>query len=104
VSDDGDAAGIRSAEVRTEADLRNALRHWILRASPGLAPEELTDATPIIERGILKSIQVMDLLLTLEKLLGRRIEAEQLRPGVFRSIDAIVASFFVRAPEPGERP
>lgn len=94
MSGDGGAAGIRGAEALTEAAFRSALRDWIVRSSPSLAPEDLTDATPIIERGYLDSLQVMELLLTLEKLLGKRIEAEQLQPGVFRSIDAIVASFF----------
>lgn len=78
--------------MRTEDEIRRALRQWIYACSKHSA--ELTDATPIIEQRIITSLQVMDLILYIEKLRGRRIEMDDLKPGVFRDINAIYESFF----------
>jgi len=74
--------------------IRQALRDWIVANSGKVAPEEVTEETPIIERRIISSLQVMDLILFLEQLGGRPIDVERLEPGAFHSIDAIVRGFF----------
>lgn len=74
--------------------IRQALRDWIVANSGKVVPEELTGATPIIERRIISSVQVMDLILFLEQLGGKPIDVERLEPGAFHSIEAIVRGFF----------
>lgn len=80
--------------MRTEVEIRSALRDWVVRTNGKVAPEEIRDDTPILEKRIVKSLDVMDLILFLEELSGRPIDVEKLKPGVFRSIDAIWENFF----------
>lgn len=80
--------------MKSESEARRALRDWIVKTNGKIRPEELTDETPIIERRIISSLQVMDLLLLLEELTGKSIEAENLKAGVFQSIDTLYENFF----------
>jgi len=80
-------------EGKSEGEFRAALRDWIV-ALGKVGPSGLADDTPVIERRIVTSVQVMDLILFLEELLGEPIDVETLKPGSFRSIDAIVANFY----------
>jgi len=85
--------------MKTENEIRQALRDWIARKSGGkVQPHEVTDQTPIIEQRIISSVQAMDLILFIEKLRGRPVDVERLKVGVFRTIDAIYASFFTDGP------
>lgn len=82
--------------MTSETEFRSALRAWIV-ARGKITAAELADDTPVIERRIVTSVQVMDLILYLEELRGEPIDVENLKPGVFRSIDAIVANFHAGA-------
>ena len=75
-------------------DTRDALRQWIAGASDKATLNDLGDDTPLFRNGILKSIQVSDLILYIEELAGRAVDVEQIKPGVFRDIDTIHRSFF----------
>jgi len=77
-----------------ETEARRRLRAWIVQTAGGIREDELTDETPIIERRLIRSLRIPDLILFIEELSGRPVQPEQLRPGVFRSVDAIVANFF----------
>lgn len=80
--------------MKAEAEIRRTLREWVLKTSTKITPDELTEETPIIEQGIISSLQIMDLILFLEQLTGRSIDVAQLKPGVFRNIDVIYRNFF----------
>ena len=80
--------------MKSESQIRCALREWVVLASGQVEAADLDDETPIIERRILRSAQVMDLILYLESLRGSAIDVEQLAAGAFRSIDAIYERFF----------
>jgi hypothetical protein len=56
--------------------------------------DELADDTPIFRNGILKSVQVTDLILYIEELAERSVDVEKIKPGVFRDVDTIYRSFF----------
>ena len=79
---------------KPEPELRAELRAWILKKSPKVKPEDLKDDTPLIAGGVLKSLQVMELILWIERAAQVSIDVESLKPGTFRSIDAIAAMFF----------
>lgn len=83
--------------MKSEAEIRQALREWVVRINGKITPDVLTDHTPIIERRIVTSLQIADLLLFLEELTGRAIDVEKLKPGVFRDIDMIYETFFSKA-------
>jgi acyl carrier protein len=80
--------------MKTESEVRQTLREWIVKKNGRIPAQDLVDDTPIIERRIISSLQLTDLILMLEKLSGNPIDAEMLRPGAFRDINAIYRNFF----------
>jgi len=80
--------------MKTETEIREALRSWIANTNGKVQPEQLSDETPIIEQRIITSLQVMDLIFFIEKLSDRSIDVESLKVGVFRNINAIYDNFF----------
>ncbi len=83
--------------VEDETEVRDALRSWVHEHSAVPIGPDFTDATPLIASRFLTSLQVTDLLLHIEELRGEPLDVGQLRPGVFRDIDAIYATFFAAA-------
>ena len=80
--------------MKTQVEIRKTLRDWVVRTNGKITAAEVLDDTPILERRIVKSLDIMDLILFLEELRGAPIDVEKLRPGVFRDIDAIWKNFF----------
>jgi acyl carrier protein len=79
----------------SEETVKSALKDWIAKKSGGkIALADLKDDTPIIEQRIISSLQVMDLILHLERLRGKPVEVESLKPGAFSTVAAIHANFF----------
>ena len=71
---------------------REKLRAFVLDSTES-AIADLTDQTHLFENGILKSIQVMDLILFVEEISGQEIDVEGLKPGAFKDIDTIIKNF-----------
>lgn len=84
--------------MKDEAAVRRQIREWVVRKSGKVTPGELTDDTAILERRLITSLQVMDLILFIEELSGASIDVSQLKQGVFRNVDAIWRSFFAARP------
>lgn len=80
--------------MKSDVEIRESLRRWIAAKSGKITAEELRDDTPIIEKRIISSVQVMDLILYLEELREQPVDVQSLRPGNFRDIDAIMQNFF----------
>jgi len=80
--------------MRSEAEIRESLRDWIVKTNGKIRPEQLNDETPIIEQRIISSLQVMDLIFFIENLSNRSIDVESLKVGVFSSINTIYDAFF----------
>lgn len=74
---------------------RERLREWVIRGGR-IRREDLRDDTPLIERRVITSLQVMDLILLIEDLGGRRVDVAQLTPGLFKDIDTICRNFLER--------
>ena len=72
---------------------REALRAWVREHAPAGVGDGFDDRTPLIASRLLTSLQVTDLLLFLEELRGTPLDPRSLRPGVFRDIDTIAATF-----------
>lgn len=81
----------------TESEIRQRLRAWIVNRARD-KPDDLRDDMPILENGILTSLDVVELILFIENLRGgAEVSAEDLEPSAFRDIDSIYRSFFVTA-------
>ncbi len=80
--------------MKPEAEIRRALREWVVSHGRGVTEKTLSDETPLLERRVITSLQIMDLILLVEELSGKRIDVQQLKPGVFHNINAIMLRFF----------
>lgn len=74
---------------------RERLREWVIRGGR-IRREDLRDDTPLIESRVITSLRVMDLILLIEDLTGRRVDVARLTPGLFRDIDTICRNFLER--------
>lgn len=83
--------------VRSEADIRQALRDWVVKTHGKIRPEDVHDDTPLIVRGLISSLQILDLLLFLEHLSGKPLTIDNLQAGVFRNINTLYQHFFQEA-------
>ena len=71
-----------------------SLRDWLRSANPKCAAIEIGPDTDIVESRILESLQVVELILFLEKKTGRAILAEDLNPAALRTMNSIYDNFF----------
>lgn len=81
----------------TESEIRQQLRTWIINRAKD-KPDGFRDDIPILESGILSSLDIVELILFIENLRGGvEVSVEDLDGGAFRDVDAIYRSFFVPA-------
>lgn len=78
----------------TETMVKDRLRAWIARKNGRVSVDELTDTTPIVEQRVLSSLHVAELLVYVSELRGEPLDVADLRPGVFRDVRTIYATFF----------
>lgn len=77
-----------------EQDTRAALREWIVEHAKTKPDGELTDQTPILETGLLSSLDVVEFVLFIEELRGEEVDTDDIEPEVFTSIDTLWDGFF----------
>jgi len=75
------------------AHVKQALRDWIVQHAHRPL-DGIRDDTLILEERVITSLQVMELILFIERTAARRINLPQLKPSSFRSIDSIYETFF----------
>jgi hypothetical protein len=79
--------------MSTTTSRKERLRAWILEHGKRIEPAELRDDTPLLERRILTSLQLADLLLFLEELRGEPVDLEALSGSALRDLDSMVKAF-----------
>lgn len=79
--------------MSTTTTRKARLRAWILEHGKPIDPAQLQDDTPLLERRILTSLQLADLLLFLEELRGAPVDLEGLSGASFRDLDSMVKAF-----------
>ena len=79
--------------MSTTTSRKDRLRAWILEHGKRIDAADLRDDTPLLERRILTSLQLADLLLFLEELRGMPVDLERLTGAAFRDLDALVKTF-----------
>jgi len=80
-----------------EREIKQDLKAWIAKRSKHCDIDSIMDDTLILEKRIITSVQIMDLILYLENLTSKAVNIEQVQPGVFSSIDTIYTAFFADA-------
>ncbi len=80
--------------MKTESEIKEALRAWVLKKSKRPEAAQVTDQTSLLESRIISSLQVMELILEIERLKGSNLDIKQLKAGAFQNIDTIYTSFF----------
>lgn len=83
--------------MKTEPEVRQALRDWVIMKNGKITSAELTDQTLIVKERIISSVQVMDLIFLLEELRGKPIDVTKLKVGVFQNIDTIYENFLAES-------
>jgi hypothetical protein len=76
---------------------KERLRAWVLEHGRRIDGVELTDETPLLEKRILSSLQIADLLLFLEELRGEPVELEGLTGSSFRDLGSMSRAFLAEA-------
>lgn len=69
------------------------LRAWILENTDKITDADLRDDTPLLERRILTSLQLADLLLVLEELRGTPVDLERVTGASFKDLASLVRAF-----------
>lgn len=72
---------------------RLALRRWVLQTARNLDDETLTDTTRLFEARHLTSLNVPELLITLEELRGSALNLATLKPGDLQDLRTIYERF-----------
>lgn len=80
-----------------EGDVRQKLRDWILKHAKLAPVAGFSDQTQLLEQGILSSLDIVEFVLFIESLRGEDVDADDIEPEVFTSIDALYAAFFATA-------
>lgn len=75
-----------------QSHAKQALRGWLGENSRSDAA--IDDDTPLLEQRLITSLQVVELVLLIEELSGRPIDAALLEPGSFHDVNTICAKFF----------
>jgi len=74
-------------------ETRRQLRDWIVGRAKD-KPDEMKDDTPVLEKGILSSLDVVELILFIEQLKGDEVSVDALEPDSIRDVNAIYETFF----------
>jgi acyl carrier protein len=95
----GSRRGAEAAAVEAprmdEQEIRAQLRGWILEhAKSPPKGGELTDQTPLLETGLLSSLDVVEFVLFIEELREEEIDTDDIEPEVFTSVDTLWDGFF----------
>lgn len=77
-----------------EAEIIEQLRGWILERA-GAPPERLTDdEMPILDEGLLSSLDIVEFILFIESLRGEEVDIENIEPEVFTNLRTLYEAFF----------
>ena len=77
-----------------ELEVRGKLRDWIAKHAKKPLTPEFNDETPVLELGILSSLDVVEFVLFIEDLRGGEVDADAIEPEAFTSINTLYSAFF----------
>lgn len=77
----------------SEPAIREQLRVWIRERSRSPATP-FTDETPILEAGILSSLDVVELVVFIESLRGEEVDVDDIEPEALTNVNTLYETFF----------
>jgi acyl carrier protein len=77
-----------------EKQIREALRSWILDRAGATSDRLSSDDMPILDEGLLTSLDVVEFILFIESLREEEVDIEAIEPEVFTNINTLVEAFF----------
>ena len=77
-----------------EATIRTRLKQWIRDHAKAPIEGDLADDTPVLERGILSSLDIVEFVLFIESLRGDDVDTDAIEPESFRDVNALIRGFF----------
>jgi acyl carrier protein len=78
-----------------EVETRKKLREWICkRSKKAVSPADLKDDTPVIESGLLSSLDIAEFVLFIESLRGSEVDVDDLEPDVFTNVNTMWQALF----------
>lgn len=80
--------------MKTRQQIQDEIFDFVLKVNKKVTRDQLDGQTPLLEKRIINSLQVMDLLLLIEKMTGKPVDVRSIKPGVFANVDTIIAAFF----------
>ena len=80
-----------------EQNIRSQLRDWIDEHKKTSIAAALDDQTPLLETGLLSSLDIVEFVLFIEELRGDEVDTDEIEPEVFTSIDTLWDGFFAAA-------
>jgi acyl carrier protein len=75
------------------------VRACLAMIKPDIDVNTIRPDTPLLEERVIRSFDVLDLILHLEQISGRNISRTQLVPGSFRDMASIARVFLCAEPE-----
>lgn len=76
--------------------IKAQIRQWIVEKKKLPDANAVANDTALIEQKILRSIDIVDLIMFIEFLREEPLHASELAPGAFHSVDTIADNFFAR--------
>ena len=77
-----------------EVEIRNQLRGWILERSGAHEDRLQSDELPILDEGLLSSLDIVEFILFIESLREEEVDIEAIEPEVFTNINTLYEAFF----------
>lgn len=81
----------------SETEIRSHLRDWILERAQAAPDRVLEDETPILDTGLLSSLDVVELILYVESLRGEEVDVDDIEPEILTNINTLYEGFFAHA-------
>ena len=75
-------------------NIRAQLKSWLLEHASAAPPETFTDQLPILEVGLLNSLDIVEFVLFIEDLRGEEVDTDAIEPEVFTNVDSLWDAFF----------
>jgi acyl carrier protein len=79
-----------------EQEVRAKLRDWIAKHAKKPLAADFNDATPVLELGILSSLDVVEFVLFIESLRGEDVDPDSIEPEAFTNINTLHSAFFAK--------
>ena len=77
-----------------EGEIREELRGWILDRASAAEERLSSDELPILEEGLLSSLDIVEFILFIESLRGEEVDIESIEPEVFTNVNTLYEGFF----------